>query len=206
MRGGLLALLVGALLLVSIVPARAASAWSVAAADDGSGRANFSYQGAPGTVIEDAWLVTNTGDTDLRLQIYATDAITTAEGQLDLLAGGQPPTGLGAWVEADVDGLVLAPGEAREVGFTLRVPPHAAAGDYLGGIVSVLASAGDVPVAVERRLGTRISMHIEDSGLPTWLLPAGCALVGLLGVGLVVVLRFSFKQAGPRVGGASKER
>lgn len=152
--------------LVAAAPAAADElvSWSVAPRPAEAGpRANYGFVVDPGAVVEDAVVVTNLDDEPLTLDVYAADGFTTAAGELDVLPGGQPSTGLGTWVALDTAHLVLAPGEAVEVPFTLTVPADAATGDHSGAIVTSLRTdAGPGGVSVDRRLGVRI--HTLVSG------------------------------------------
>lgn len=158
----LFALLLTFLLWLPGQPAHADDgvAWTVAASDDGSRRVNFAYEVVPGQGVEDTWVVGNAGTEQLTLQVYAADAFTTVSGQLDLAPGGELPVGVGRWVQPSVTQLVLAPGEEKDVTFTLDVPADAAPGDYAGGIVSVLTEEAGATLQIERRLGTRIHVRV----------------------------------------------
>ncbi|HMR49357.1 MAG TPA: hypothetical protein PKE40_07120 [Arachnia sp.] len=144
----------------AVVHADDGIAWTVAAGDDGSRRANFAYEVAPGGRVEDTWVVGNAGTEKLTLQVYAADAFTTTSGDLDLVPGGEVSEGVGVWVQPSVTELVLAPGDEKEVTFALEVPADAAPGDYAGGIVSVLTEDADATLQIERRLGTRIHVRV----------------------------------------------
>lgn len=139
--------------------------WSVRPADNDQGtqRANYAYVVEPGTQIEDALVVTNASPQELTLAVYAADGYTTPSGHLDLQPGDVPPVDLGSWVTPEVDELVLAPGESREVPFTLTVPEDASPGDHPGGIVtSYVTGDGTGTVRLDRRLGSRI--HVRVAG------------------------------------------
>ena len=66
--------------------------------------------------------------------------------------------------------VTLAPNAQALVPFTITVPPNAAPGDHDGGIVAVFrsaqpADAGQQPVVVEQRLGSRV--HVRVAGALT---------------------------------------
>ncbi|WP_410675248.1 DUF916 domain-containing protein [Amycolatopsis sp. cmx-4-68] len=146
--------------------------WTVATADGdlGADRDNYSYTAEAGERIDDGLVITNHGAGPLDLAVYGADAFTTETGQLDLLAGGKPSTGLGTWVHPARDRVTVQPGQTTEVPFTVAVPAGAPSGDHLGGILTSLTQ-GDV----ERRVGLRIrvrvggglrpSLSVEDLGV-----------------------------------------
>ena len=152
-----------ALLLTSVVgaaPASAADSWTVAPADGehGDGRPNFSYVVEPGQQIEDAFVVQNTGDTQLDLAVAVADGFTTPEGVLDLRPLSEQPTDLGAWVSPEVTEISLAPSQRVEIPFTITVPEDATPGDHTGGIVTVMTTEGTV--RLEHRIGSRIHVRV----------------------------------------------
>lgn len=172
--------LLGAVMAVALVfvGATAASAddtdpaglaWSVATVDGehGTARPNFAYAVEPGTVLTDTMRVTNTGATALDLAVYATDAYTTADGNVGLLTNDEPPVDAGAWVTASTTTLRLDPGQQSDITFTVTVPADAAPGDHSAGIVTSFVS-GDPgsTLAVDRRLGTRISVRVAGELTP----------------------------------------
>ncbi|MCU1405140.1 MAG: hypothetical protein JWQ43_1443 [Glaciihabitans sp.] len=164
----LAALPVAAIVLALLVPALPAQAvdgpsWSVAPADTavGTARPNFDYAVDAGQVVEDAFLVRNDGATTLTLNVYAADAFTTREGNIDLLAAGEVSVDAGTWVSLPVSMLTLAAGESSIIPFTLAVPTDAQPGDHSAGIVASLTSNDPAAeVQVDRRLGSRMYIRV----------------------------------------------
>lgn len=149
-------------LLVGILGAASAAAdddagWTVRTADNdfGSNRDNYGYTLDPGGQLDDGLVVANNGTTPLDLAVYAADAFTTDEGQLDLRTRAVPATGVGAWVHTGQDHLTVQPGRSVEVPFTVSVPDNATPGDHMGGIVTSLTQGN-----VERRVGIRIQLRV----------------------------------------------
>jgi hypothetical protein len=144
-------------------------AWTVQTADNdqGSGRANFTYDVAPGAVISDAMIVVNTGTESLPLAVYAADAFTASSGEIDVLVDGTPSQGAGTWVAVASPPLTLAPGQSAEVPFTITVPTDARPGDHAAGIVTSLSSTdASSTLSVDRRLGTRINLRVAGELAP----------------------------------------
>jgi hypothetical protein len=168
--------LVGAVLAALAAPTAASAAttdggvaWTVQTADNtqGTGRANFTYDVAPGAVITDAMIVVNTGTEPLPLSVYAADAFTASTGEIDVLVGGQPSQGAGTWVSVIPTPLTLDPGDSAEVPFTIAVPADARPGDHAAGIVTSLTSQdAAATLSVDRRLGTRINLRVAGELTP----------------------------------------
>ncbi len=145
------------------------ASWSVGPADtpQGTGRPHFDYALAAGDRIEDAFAVRNDGAAPLTLRLYAADAFTTREGNIDLLPAGEQSVDAGTWIELETGELTLEPGEERIVPFVLAVPADARPGDHPAGIVSSLLSAdADAQVQVDRRLGSRLFVRVAGELAP----------------------------------------
>jgi hypothetical protein len=127
-------------------------------------RSRFSYQVEPGQIVTDEYLVQNTGTTQQKVSVYATDAFNAQDGSFALLDGDQTPTDTGAWVSF-ADGsnridLTLEPGAQQVVPFTVTVPADANPGDHAGGmIVSALSPSGQV--TVDRRVAIRLYARVK---------------------------------------------
>ncbi|GAA4581435.1 hypothetical protein GCM10023194_12660 [Planotetraspora phitsanulokensis] len=147
-------------------PAAAAdgdASWAVSTAsnDMGSGRQNYSYTLEPGGQLKDGLVIVNHGATPLRLAVYAADGFTSKDGRLDLVTKDAKSTGVGAWVQTDRPDVTVPPGQTVKVPFTLDLPDAVAPGDYMGGIVTSPAQAGEADGAdAGRRLGIRIRLRV----------------------------------------------
>ncbi|MEU8259188.1 DUF916 domain-containing protein [Micromonospora sp. NPDC048999] len=137
--------------------------WTVrtAANSYGADRSSFSYAVIPGGLVKDALVVANRGQAPLDLAVYTADGFTTGTGQLDLLTRDKKSVGVGAWVHADRDRVVIPPGKTVEVPFEATIPDNATPGDYAGGIVTSLTQADAAEgINVDRRLGIRIKLRV----------------------------------------------
>ncbi|MFJ6215589.1 WxL protein peptidoglycan domain-containing protein [Streptomyces sp. NPDC092296] len=144
--------------------------WTVRTASNGYGadRSSFSHGVNPGGQVTDAMVVANHGTTPLDLAVYAADGFTTDVGQLDLLPRREKSVGVGAWVHADRDRVVIQPGKSAEVPFTVTVPRNAAPGDYVGGILTSLTQPDDAEgINVDRRLGIRVKLQVSGQLKPS---------------------------------------
>ena len=142
--------------------------WDVGTVDGsfGSGRPNYDYAVEPGDQLDDAIMVVNNGATPIELALYAADAFTTDEGQLDLRTRDVAPSGVGSWLRLSHDTISLEPSESAEVPFTITVPDDARPGSHMGGVVTTAAatSKGTEP---ERRVAIRIHLRVGDGFTPS---------------------------------------
>lgn len=127
-------------------------------------RPNFSYDLEPGVTVRDSITVRNYGPDPLPLVIYASDALTTPSGALDLLPAGEVSTDVGTWIGLESASILVPAGGAIDVPFTLVVPVNAESGDHTGGIVTSFVAATEnqagQPVVVDRRLGSRVLVRV----------------------------------------------
>lgn len=146
-------------------PADQSLTWSVRPVADGTDRANFEYVVAPGATLTDVLQVTNRGDVPLELNVYARDAFTTPTGGIDLLPAGESSVDGGSWITVSTPQIIVAPGQVVDVPFTVAVPATAEPGDHPAGIVTSLVSDGQTrdgaPVAIDRRLGSRVYIRVD---------------------------------------------
>jgi hypothetical protein len=133
-------------------------------------RPNFSYDVSPGATITDSLRIRNFGTELLPLAVYASDALTTATGAIDLLPAGEQPVDVGAWTAMGASTVDVLPGEFVDVPFTVVVPADAEAGDHTGGIVTSYRAPGTDDegrtVMVDRRLGSRMYVRVDGELRP----------------------------------------
>ncbi|MFC8848012.1 MULTISPECIES: WxL protein peptidoglycan domain-containing protein [unclassified Micromonospora] len=152
--------------------APSAATWGVAPASvrAPNGRAAFTYKLDPGATLTDHVAVTNHSARPLTLNLYASDAFTTAQGGFDLLAGARQPTDVGSWVRLTRRTLTIPSTSRLIVPFTLTVPGNATPGDHAGGIVASLATttadAQGNQVAVDHRVGVRVYLRVTGELQP----------------------------------------
>ena len=127
-------------------------------------RPNYAYEVAGGDVVSDSIRVRNFGKQPLPLAIYASDALITETGAIDLLPAGVDPTGVGAWIALASSSIVVPPDAFVDVPFTMTLPDNVESGDHAGGIVTshIASGAGDdgQPVRLDRRLGSRVHVRV----------------------------------------------
>ncbi|GIJ76490.1 protein of unknown function [Micromonospora phaseoli] len=134
------------------------------------GRPAFEYKLGPGATLTDYVAVTNHSDRPITLDLYASDAFTTAQGGFDLLAAAKKPVDVGAWVTFKTRTFTVPSTSRLDVPFTLAVPRNATPGDHPGGIVASLAATGTDDegnqVAVDHRVGARVYLRVTGELQP----------------------------------------
>ncbi len=127
-------------------------------------RTSFSFHLVRGHVGEDRVTLFNYGRHTTTYQVYANDAIDTAEGQLDLKRFDQKPSGAGAWIHLQQATVTIAPSHAVVIPFIVEVPLGARAGDHAAGIIAAVRGTTTTPtgqvVAVESRIGVPLFIRV----------------------------------------------
>ena len=159
----LLAVLLATLLVPAASHAGGGADWSIAPGpndgENGRGDGSLAWVLAPGETVEDSIVVSNNQATALQLRINPRDAVTTAQGHLDLALDDVPAEGIGAWITLETDTLEIPAGEDVTVPFTLTVPEDATPGDYSGGIATSFDGEGST-VSVTYRLSSRVDVRV----------------------------------------------
>ena len=127
-------------------------------------RTSFSFHLAPGGQAADRVTLFNYADHATAFQIYANDALDTAEGQLDLKRFDQNPTDAGSWVKLEQAAVVVPASSAVVVPFVVIVPKGASPGDHGAGILAAIrgstTTATGERVAVEHRVGVPLYVRV----------------------------------------------
>ncbi|MFJ6797218.1 WxL protein peptidoglycan domain-containing protein [Streptomyces sp. NPDC091268] len=147
--------------------------WSVRPAGTAD-RTAFVMDAAPGAVVKDAVRVGNLSDAPLSFQVYGSDAYNTPrDGALAYRQAGEAQTGLGSWLSLATNALVIPPGRAADIPFTLKVPADATPGSHVGGIVALNnaveqagGEAAGVEVGIQRAIAVRIQLSVEGPVTP----------------------------------------
>ncbi|WP_411104288.1 DUF916 domain-containing protein [Streptomyces sp. cmx-4-9] len=146
--------------------------WSVRPAG-AADRAAFVMDCAPGTAVKDAVRVSNLSGAPLSFQVYGSDAYNTPrDGALAYRQAGEAQTGLGSWLALGTNALVIPPGRAADIPFTLNVPADATPGSHVGGVVALnnaveqAGQAAGVDVGIQRAIAVRIQLTVEGPLTP----------------------------------------
>ncbi|MFE4632070.1 WxL protein peptidoglycan domain-containing protein [Streptomyces sp. NPDC056773] len=176
--------LAGLLALVAVAPARAATAAPAAPGEDRKStfgvqpagpkgpdaRPHFSYGVTGGATTRDQIAIWNYGEEPLTLDVYASDAVNTADGGFDLLPAGRAPKDAGSWIKLDKDKVTVPPKGNVVVPFTVTVPREVTPGDHTGGIVASLASGAQDgqgnKVKLDQRVGARVYVRAAGTLTP----------------------------------------
>lgn len=168
-----------AALLVASFPAPAAAVRTV-----GLSTGTFDLSLAPGQVGEGEVIVSNNGDEDMDVLIYASDQIVADDGAISYeVPSARQATGLGTpatWVRMTVGAetktlgntpyVSLTPGEQVPVAFDIEVPENAPPGDHqviiffemFGGEDSSEGASTDITGRVGARISIRIAGEIVE--------------------------------------------
>jgi hypothetical protein len=95
----------------------------------------FVYNAGLGQVIEDEVVVYNRGTGPGTARLYAVDMTTGQNSGAVFREAHEPRQAVGSWIRLSQQEITLAPGERRQVPFTVTIPDSAAPGQQLGGIV-----------------------------------------------------------------------
>jgi len=94
----------------------------------------FWLRAAPGQTRRVRVVIQNVGSAPLRLRGYAVDSIQEPSGGVDYSTWRTPLTQVGTWIRLSPAEMTLAPGQARRVTATIRVPRGVSAGEHVGGL------------------------------------------------------------------------
>lgn len=163
-----------AALLVASFPAPAAAVRTV-----GLSTGTFDFSLAPGQVGEGEVIVSNDGDEDIDVLVYASDQVVADDGTISyVVPTAQQTTGVGTpatWVRmvmgaetktvGNTPYVSLSPGERVPVEFEIKIPDGAAPGDHQMIIFFEMFGGGETDAenasaAVTGRVGARIRTRI----------------------------------------------
>lgn len=133
----------------------------------------FIYETKPGDTINDKVTVHNQSDTDVSLRIYGTDTDINNQGDEVLRAYADRGENIGSWLSIDGKNeteLTLAPGEIRDIAFSIAVPPETEQKKYNGGILVENISknvnrelAENIQIKTNARLGIKTFVTVTDN-------------------------------------------
>lgn len=99
---------------------------------------------APGSSVELTSAIVNSGQVPVSLRTYKVNALSGVNG--GFLSGKENDAPMGAtnWIDYPPFDLELAPGESREVTFTVTVPDGTAPGQYISGLIAVTSESSAI--------------------------------------------------------------
>lgn len=132
-------------------------------------RAYFIVHAGPGSVRQETVVVSNDSPKPLVLAVDAVDGLTGVTSGVVYANRGVPIHGAGAWVTPAVRRVIVPARGSIDVGFTVKVPKAAPAGDHVAGIafqaLQGKKSAGHFSVTVVDR--TVVGIEFEVPGRAT---------------------------------------
>jgi hypothetical protein len=143
-------------------------------------RPNFTLLAPRGGVVSDQVALVNLTKQPLTLNLYAADALNTADGTLALQPAAAPLADSAAWVTFKTPsgkGYVVLPpndgiGTPTFINFTVKIPKDAYVGDHLAGVIASTVSEGAAPgdraaqVKFEQRIGLRLGIRVAGELKP----------------------------------------
>ncbi|MEU5882474.1 hypothetical protein [Spirillospora sp. NPDC047279] len=157
-------------------PATGNGSWSVGPANRSgapSARPHFAMEAPPGATVKDTVRVANLTDRPLVFQVYGADAYNTPrDAGFALRTAAEPRRDVGAWIRLPADRLTVPARTARDVPFTVAVPPNATPGEHIGGVVALntaiesVQNAGNARVGLRRAVGARVYLRVAGPVSP----------------------------------------
>ena len=190
--------------------AGASGAGGVAIRPAAPGQVWLRVTGLRGGQVNARFVVLNPTLVRQRVALYAVDGrLDRASGAFTLADEGAPREDVGAWARLPARRLALAPGEQRTLTLTLAVPPDAAPGQHVGGIViqgrgrpAPAPGGSGEQILVVTRLGLRVYVRVPADAA------AGARLSSLritrAGWSTPLPLRLVGVRRGPRVAVAAR--
>lgn len=112
-----------------------------------------------GETVEDAVTVSNDSAEEQTIEVYATDGMITGTGAFSCRQQAEEKQGVGDWVKLDASDATLAPGEQKEIPFTITMPAQVDVGEHNGCIV-FQAKEQDVDEAENMQLRFRSAVRL----------------------------------------------
>lgn len=127
--------------------------------------------------------IRNVGDVNATLRTYAANAINPPNGGFAAATEQDAPAGATRWLDYPGETFDTQPGDARDVAFTVTVPPEAPPGEYVAALVVQTAEPISIPGAetFDQIIRSTISVEITVPGEMTSAFHLGEPLVSRVG-------------------------
>ena len=121
----------------------------------------FIYNLDLGESKEDAMLLVNSSSVTQNIKLYPVDSVASNQGNFALEDELDSRDGIGAWIKLSQSLITLAPGETKEIPFTISIPDNVDVGEHSGGIIIKKAQAGEISsdsgtASIVTRVGIRV--------------------------------------------------
>ena len=124
---------------------------------------NFKLNLAPGDTATYSFIVRNSGDDLINLDVYIRDILHNENGSLTEIEPGGVKGGIAAWIDITPHNLSLPADKKQRVRFTVKVPGNIAPGDYWANIYVERARNPQL-VARRKVKGRSISVYAITRG------------------------------------------
>jgi hypothetical protein len=131
----------------------------------------LSYGVTSGAVVSDHVAVENFGSAPLKLAVYATDAQSTAKGDITFKPASERPTDAGSWLSVAGTGVVTVPARLPSgapgtviVPIKLSVPATATPGDHVAAVIASLVTVSTksrTPIRLDQRVAERAYIRVS---------------------------------------------
>lgn len=151
-------------------PGRLTWAVSPTRTEGDEARTSFAYKVEEGQTLRDSVRIQNFSDRPLPLAVFASDALNSDTGGLDMLPTGRTPRDVGAWIALERSTITLEPKQTIDIPFEMEVPADAEPGDHTGGIVTSFVTPATTSegakVNLDNRLATRVAVRVNGPLTP----------------------------------------
>jgi hypothetical protein len=140
-------------------------------------RPNFNLLLTKGSSTSDEVALVNLTYKPITLNLYASDAVNTPDGQLSLKAADDEAQDVAKWVTFKTPTgkgyVVVKPRSTLVVPFTVKVPKDTYVGDHLAGVVASTVTRGQTPgdrttdVQFEQRIAVRLGVRVAGELAPS---------------------------------------
>jgi hypothetical protein len=159
----LLVLATGALILLLAGPASGADpslSFSLEPASSSSQPSGyFIVSGTPGQQVKESAVLRNLAQQTITVSLAAVDGSTGLYGGVTYRLPQDPVKNVGAWITLDQTQVVLKPGDAVEVPFTVSVPADAPSGVNVGAITAWVPAADGGSTTTSEGFGAQITIQ-----------------------------------------------
>jgi hypothetical protein len=138
------------------------------------GRPYFAWAATPDAALTDHVAIINFGSVPVTLQVFATNAVSLAQGATGFENRGQSHGGLASWITLHFPNgsstLQLKPHAKEIVPITLQVPRNATPGDHVGAIIasltSTIVSKNHAKVHLVQQVAARVVLRVSGKLRP----------------------------------------
>ena len=98
----------------------------------------FVFDLTPGERIVNSVNISNSGEEEVAIRLFAASAATASAGGVVVPEATTRDSGLASWITIKEERVIIGPGDAVEVEFSVAVPANASAGKHAAALVAEL--------------------------------------------------------------------